>query len=329
MSVDLYNVALEGFKEQVKNAFKQQGRSVTERERGIQVDLMKSIVRLYRDANEYNHQWDYNELQWALESIKQDLDDDFFDNLIFFLEALYIIGKSSGSNKMHAAIDVRGDGLCFYQAFFYSLLWASPGDLEPVHTVHDVKMLIMTRLFGKKALENNAERLRALVQTGKTKEERAVLRRPVLLFETLLKDMGIREISGGSAAGAQQKKFVSSNGEWFKTDNAIAVGDAFDVQVLIYRQTSNGTASFEWNRNEPTVFSGKPVMLFLLVPGHFNILSREPFVHKGLVTKAGMGVEGMEIPKTIQFVHLEVLGTRKSLPYLHMCLLCKKWILSE
>ena len=309
--------------------FESTRRETDDCERRVYVDLMKFMAHLYRDEDEFGHTWTPSQLQDAVISVQEKTSEEFADDVGFFLDAVYTIGKGSNSTtEKHAAFNVLGDGSCFYQALFYGMLWTSAGELEHVHTIHDLKMLIMERLFRKKNVKDGGKRLQESVKSESDRERRKAKRTQSSLLETLLEDFGMRKLKKSKRRGGKAD-WKSDNYEWFKTDNAHYVGDALDIQILIYREDTGKTGKatlYEDYNTLTTKFTGKPLVCTLLSSGHFYVLSVQPFMQQGFVSEDGRGVEGKDIPKSIDFLYE---NKEKIMPYLNMCMLCNKWVLSE
>ena len=288
---------------------------------GQQVNLGRLVVKLYWKGDDLGNAWDYEQLQSAVSGLADRLHKDFAKRMMFFLKSLYVIGKGiPGAGRRHLAINVRGDGSCFYQALFYGLLWAFPEEVEDISSVSAFKELILVRLFGWKIVRSQGDELRDKTMPEKTpnKEQRKEYRRKLLLFESLVADFG------GNVGGDVNTRF--SNSEWFKTDNTPYMDEAFKIQVLIFTRTSGNAASLLRPPDAAeTRFTGCPVVLLLLSDNHFYILSRQPFVGSGLVDVGnGRGRMGLAVPQSIEF---EFMERESIMPILKMCMRCKKLVL--
>lgn len=317
-----HQITLEGVKSEILRI----AHASAERKNGYNVDFCKHVVNLYRERDAFGNEWRYEQLQSAVSDLQDQLDEDFAEEMMFLLKSLYVIGKGliredaeRGSTR-HLAINVRGDGSCFYQALFYSLLWACPGEMLEIRSVSELKRLVLVRLFGRKNVESNAAELRDKTRPEKTpdKEKRREYRRKLLLFESLVADFG------GNVGGDVNTRF--SNSAWFKTDNTPYMDEAFEIQVLIFTRTSANAASLLHSLDAAeTRFTGNPVVLLLLSDNHFYILSRQPFVESGLVDVGnGKGMMGLAVPQSIEF---EFMERESIMPILKMCMRCKKLVL--
>ncbi len=319
---------------------------------------MKLVASMYQDDNNYGMIWEPEALQAIVNSMN--IPNGFKEELRFYLEAVHTIGKGSKESKeRHAAYDVKPDGSCFYQSLFYGLLWTSLKDLENIHTIHQLKLEIMGRLFSHRSyeevmkdfdeeieeilkypnLKENVKKLRKERSKDSGKEKEVLesitgeLRSKLNRYYELISRKGVFETMPSDLGFLHQNFDKSDTSKWYRTDNTPFVGEAFGVQILIYTlQVENetltrGTAKLAEYNNNATHFSGLPVICMLHNGVHFFIMDRQAFVTQGLVTEDGRGVKGKEIPQYVNFFYVKQL--EKMMPYLNMCILCRKWILSD
>lgn len=320
-------ITLEG----VKFAIVRIAKAKEEDKVGLELDLCRHVVKLYKGGDHFGNKWGYEQLQDAASGLEEQLGgefpkafvEEFAERIMFLLKSLCVIGQGIRGTENLLAINVRGDGSCFYQALFYGMLWACPDEVENIRSVHAFKVLIMERLFGRTTLNTDAARLREKErpETTPDKGKRREYRRRLLLFESLKGDFG-------GKVDSVNEQF--SNSAWFKTDNTSCVDDAFDIQVLIFTRTTGNNASLlrSPGSDAQVEFTGQPVVLLLLSGNHFYILSRQPFVAMGLLRgdgddplNTGRGKRGLVVPASIKF---EFMERGKIMPFLQMCMRCKK-----
>ena len=309
------------FEKRVREAFNAKENGIKKRQMYL-LHLMKFVAHLYRDGKkDYNYEWGYDELQAFLNSM-EGLTPEFKEEISWQMRGIYVIGKKTGDTNQHKAINTIPDGTCFYQALFHNMLWSCPGEIENIHTVHGLKLLIMTRVYGKTALESDLKAKRDELKTrkdaGENRTQTSELSRNIHFFDNLKDDLGIAKGNG---------KVVSYNEKFYNTVNNKYIEQAFDIQVIIYEVTGPGQARLShachWGEMS---FTGRPVAIFLLTNAHFYVISRGPWIAKGLMKEDGFGAEGEPVPKTIKFSYF---NPENILPYLSMCLLCDKLVLSD
>ena len=314
----------EVFEERVREAFDAETKGKKTMQMYL-LHLMKFVAHLYRDGlRDYKKEWGYNEIQEFLNSM-EGLSPKFKEEISWEMQAIYVIGKKTGDSHEHKAINTRPDGSCFYQALFYNMLWSCPGEIENIHTVHGLKRLIMIRLYGKKALRTNLKAKRDELETrkkaGQTRRQMRELNRKINFFDGLKEHLGFTKING---------KVGSDNAKFYNTVNNGFIEQAFDIQVIIYNHVKgDGPGQAKLSRfchKKVETFTGRPVAIFLWIGRHFYVLSREPWITQGLMGEDGFGVEGKIVPPTIKFSHF---NGSSIMPYLSMCLMCNKLVLSD
>jgi hypothetical protein len=327
---DMHKGVLESFMSIVQEAYDEEKRGNNDEARKKFVNLMKNIVSLYNTANDYNHAWTYTELQEGVMSMKG-VEKKFQENICFYVEAVYKMGKNTGQDtENHAAINVRGDGSCFYQTLFYSLLWVRPDDVRAVNSVHELKMHIIRNMFGSKPFKDIEKRLEKALNEKK-KDGRAdrtevnAARRDLLLFQDLTEGIGL--VVKKKRSAPEREEYSTDNSKFFETSFTDHVADVFDIQILIYASAGiDGQATYLPCEKDHKTLNGLPVVLLLLKNAHFYVLSKEPFMAKGLLNENGKGIAGKVIPQSIEFRHFK---QENIMPYLNMCFLCKRLMLSD
>jgi hypothetical protein len=152
----------------------------------------------------------------------------------------------------------------------------------------------------------------------------------------LKEDMGITiqeigehtgERSDHAAAASKRRKSMATSNKhkWFDTSNIEKVAHALNIQITLYVQKDVNEMKAYLNARD-RLFSGLPVVALLFRINHFLVISIKPFIADGLVGKDGRGLKGKDIP---EFIDIVFIAREKSMPYLNMCMLCKKWILSD
>ena len=116
----------------------------------------------------------------------------------------------------------------------------------------------------------------------------------------------------------------------FWTGNKHFIDQAFDLNVIIYfhgEGDGDGQAKLSTVCHEKgETFTGRPVAIFLLAGRHFYVISREPWITQGLMKEDGFGVKGKIVPPAIEFSYF---NGKSIMPYLSMCLMCNKLVLSD
>lgn len=194
------------------------------------------------------------------------------------------------------AINVRGDGSCFYQALYYALEWTLPErELLPNPTLTGLKDHILTQFKAR--------------LHGETKK----------MFIEFLGDVPEAEIDN---AMGQRDTYADQLA-------IVMAAIAFDVQLLIYRH--DGTIEYHvWPPTEGK-FCGKRVVTLLHTGsrsgGHFYILGRYPLMD-GIDEKTGRGSGKVEYPQKLDFQFYKSDGSEVIVPRLTgECINCARCLL--
>ena len=186
--------------------------------------------------------------------------------------------------RMHAAINVRGDGSCFYQAMYYSLLWVIPPNQRITYTtLQRMKKHVIDVLFDSRTgeyLEQDPENIASRELVG-------------LNLYTLDK-MWAEDILRTDDRG------------WNANEEAVQLmAAALNVQILIYQAGTDSVArlsmAFPAADGE---FTGAPIMMFLRTgtsfkTGHFYILGLYPLMRG--ITSDGRGIQGEKYSDRVSF----------------------------
>ena len=185
---------------------------------------------------------------------------------------------------MHAAINVRGDGSCFYQAMYYSLLWAVPLRQRTTYiTLERMKKSVIDILFDDRTGEYQEQ-----------DDENVASKELVSLNSHKLHRGWAEDILRTGDRG------------WNANEEAVQLmAAALNVQILIYQAgTGKGAKLSMAFPAADGEFTGAPVMMFLRTgtsfrTGHFYILGLYPLMAG--MTADGRGIQGEKYQARVSF----------------------------
>jgi hypothetical protein len=190
-------------------------------------------------------------------------------------------------------------------------------------------MLILRMMYGDTQLDDIEKKLEKALNRKKNgdveRKKVAAARGRLLLFQDLTKGMGIAVKKKRSAP--EREEYSTDNSKFFETSFTDHVADLFYIQILIYSSADiDGQATYLPCEKDHKTLNGLPVVLLLLKNLHFYVLSKEPFMAKGLLNENGKGIAGKDIPQSIEFRHFK---QENIMPHINMCFLCKRLMLSD
>jgi hypothetical protein len=213
-------------------------------------------------------------------------------------------------------INVFGDGSCFFQCFYYSIL--SLLRIESLVEIKDMKTMktaILNRVFAKdgKFISREAA-LFFYLKTPHIKNKKSAEK--YLGFENV---------------GLRNEKYNAYYNAEIETIYLAAC--AYDVQIIVYRflevnvNEEKIQTELICNTAQNNCFTGQYVVTLFYrgdvnQNGHYKIISRYPFI-KGIMDD-GQGIKGVEIPEKLNLMYMtrefEMIPMKK-------CILCNKPVL--
>jgi hypothetical protein len=213
---------------------------------------------------------------------------------------LWMIACNNHANPLaefgtkHVAVNVAGDGSCFYQCLYYLLIWYHKDArkmLEGKMTLHGMKMMIYNAAFDRKGN----------VKRGDAGQ---------IVELTAIDSDGLAKLLGISDTAKSERSVYAS-------DVVFNLADVvFDVQIIIFHQSSainrNGPSlerkgrAYRHEYDEHLKYSGKQVFVILhqgrtTASGHFQIISRFPLLDG--MNEDGTGILGRNVPMSIKLAY--------------------------
>lgn len=260
------------------------------------------------NAGKINVETNYQVVETVLNSVGIDIQHKHsnlnkFTEMRDVIEGIWLVAHDQvggASVKTHMAVNVRGDGSCFYQALFYWLLWIYDVDSGLIHfTLTDLKNSIIQNLFDRQ---------------GKLKRSN----------DPAVEGLGIwsdREFTKELATGILQPY----DREFYADEQAVQMAAAaFNVQILLYKPVigCDDSKFAELEMAYPSMdghFAGKPVVLMLRTggtfkTGHFYMLGMYPAID-GIVES--IGDKNYSYPELLEF---EFHNQHTPSPLLNACI---------
>ena len=296
---------------------------------------------------------------WRSRMLPLGADDMDYDrnmgNVFYWLYAAYCLGmhmQESGFGfyskpvKAHYAVDVQGDGSCFYQCLSYGMMWYLPDAGDSPSSVWKMKLHIIDVLFGidlfeqaqsynarKRVLpwcKDTVDRILKKVGARDHRSLRAIFKEDEFDISVAANKLGLHKTQRGrwttSAESDKEREMWVSHTQQYGDELSIELGSlCFNVQIIVYgcesRESKTATLAHvsmdfdglvtDWGT--PTArYAGKPVIILLRVgegaSAHFNLLSRFPLLNG--MNENGIGNEDELVPHEIEVFPLgEDLGT--------------------
>ena len=225
--------------------------------------------------------------------------------------------NSNQSEKM--VVDVAGDGSCFFQCLYYSILSVVPlSSLAGIQDMYTLKMRILDNVFRS---------------DGRFVSEYA--RRSI---QTLFPDI-IDKASAAKYVGFDFENIKYDKSYYADSETLHLAALAFNVQIVVYKPTDPNTdltkaglseAGFATTTSGTDCFTGIGVVTLLYSgsgrTGHYRIISRYPLLD--CIDEHGKGIPSKKIPEFLILKHTDGRGEKMHMIRMQKCLSCNKTILN-
>lgn len=252
-----------------------------------------------------------------------------------YTEGLWLVfGPTNVLRGAHVALNVRGDGSCFYQALYYSMVLYHPEArtmlVERIPSLHGFKMMIYNKMYNEDGdfqyWDFQLEAVQGFMGVCGT-PMKELLREQGGMFDTyriratpenkdatIQMDSNIAKMYLGILDTRRSDR--SKYGREYVFEMAAL---AFDVQIVVY--SADGAyydKEVKWAEKKYATggftvngcYTGQKVLLMLhsgsYRGGHFYILGGHPLLEG--MNLDGTGTPGIEIPSYIRFVDFSELN---------------------
>ena len=312
--------------------------------------LISMLMRMLKTKNQKRRSDAWAQIRKTFADFEQDILQDDRKKKVFkqrlaklqyYADAFWVLANESthANSGKHMAIDVRGDGSCFYQALHYSLMWVLPelSYFSSDPSLHKLKISILQGVFDSQdadmpqrfekcckdcGLDGAVSKEEAMEYLGVVSEKRSSRKEHA---ESLVTGMA------ALAFGVQILIYKQAEGP-----SPVAAGGAaaasFDDEACLAMATGNSTLDFTKNGELKAYYTGQPVVMLMYdwlsaaQAGHYYILGRFPLIEG--VDSNGDGEMNTLVPTRTKFeIFKGGLGDPVCMPLLNMCMTCNRWML--